>query len=1240
MKKTFLFFIAFSLVSFTSQAQKRFTDFRFTSNATGWENDLVGDIDHVNFTVTFTTQRWIENMEKLRATFVLDGAYEVKIGEKVQTSGVSENDFRKGVVYTIDGDVHYAVKFVSPQASGIPVINIHTVNSAAITSKENWTNIESFVMTDPNNESYNISRTGLSSKDRIRGRGNSTWGYPKKPYRISFRQNISMFGLPARENWVLLAEFQDPTSLMNVIPFEMGKNMFELPFTCTYHHVQVYLNGAYNGLYVLTEHRQADPNGEGAPGRVDINVEGGWFVEMDTYFDEDPKFMTKSYSLPIMIKSPEEPSDPTNSNHPFYDFIKKDFNELCDSMKSARFPENGYGDLINMNTFIDYLMVYEIVLNGELYHPKSVFTYKGRDRKISMGPIWDMDWGYGYITGHTYFSDYGNASWGGNFRLTPKHDFFKRFFEDPVFLVKYKERWNEKYDEISNFTEFIETIGENIQDAAKEDAKRWVVSGGYWGDYDSDHARQVRNMINWWERRMPFLNTEINKVEVLPASKNFGATAYGYPEITPQVFTVVGYGELKELTAIFEKGANSAFELSSEIQTESVGNGGYLAKISVQPKGTLPVAIYSDVLLVTGVNQGKPFSVRIPLDYRVNKYTGTPNNPLQITTSAELAALATLVSLDLDIHAELMNDIDLSEYKSWIPIGTANTPFKGSFNGNCKKITGLHINDRTLNYVGLFGYVSPSANIQNLAIENAMIQGGNYIGAIAGYMNGGSISNCFVTGSIVGGFYVGGIVGFVTGDGRISNCYTTNEVVGTNVVGGVVGYLYFGRVINNVALNPSVTITGNTDHDNGPEEILSRAGWTFPGYNVNSQDETIGYSSQATNEGEVPNGRVVAMIDGNKNTFWHARWSPNASNFPHWFIVDLGETVEINAVMLQRRQNDDRMQTGYRLYTCEDIPFNPNDPVSGYAWEYQGDFPFNPNIDNEQTNRLENMVKARYVKMYFDESHRGTSAYTMIAEFGLYGPATGIGRVVGRYAAGTLSNNFAYSEMDDTDLWTDRRSNGRDGADVSMEKAMTASFWTTALNWNTSSWNTDIWLIKDGNLPVFHGMTIFVTDVLLSPTSVTLKINESKQLSFTVIPENATNKNVSWTSNNPAVVSVDATGNITGIKSGTATITVTTKEGGFSADCAVTVTNMTGSETIEIPLAQVYPNPTNGILTLSFKTAGNYHITICNTNGKVLVRKTATGIVTQMDMSSLPAGVYMLFIDNGKRQSATRIVKN
>lgn len=83
---------------------------------------------------------------------------------------------------------------------------------------------------------------------------------------------------------------------------------------------------------------------------------------------------------------------------------------------------------------------------------------------------------------------------------------------------------------------------------------------------------------------------------------------------------------------------------------------------------------------------------------------------------------------------------------------------------------------------------------------------------------------------------------------------------------------------------------------------------------------------------------------------------------------------------------------------------------------------------------------------------------------------------------------------------------------------------------------------------------VAVTGVRLPYTSDTIFISEvSNQLNVTIRPDNATNKNVTWNSSNPAVASVDSNGLVTPLQNGVTTITVTTEDGGFTATCKITV---------------------------------------------------------------------------------------
>lgn len=85
------------------------------------------------------------------------------------------------------------------------------------------------------------------------------------------------------------------------------------------------------------------------------------------------------------------------------------------------------------------------------------------------------------------------------------------------------------------------------------------------------------------------------------------------------------------------------------------------------------------------------------------------------------------------------------------------------------------------------------------------------------------------------------------------------------------------------------------------------------------------------------------------------------------------------------------------------------------------------------------------------------------------------------------------------------------------------------------------------------GGAIAVTGVIAAPTDLSMNVGEEQTVTATVMPSSATNKNVTWSSSDDLIASVDQNGKVTAVASGTATITVTTQDGGFGATCEVTV---------------------------------------------------------------------------------------
>lgn len=440
-------------------------------------------IDQDTNTIEFATDQWIDGLEALVAEFTAVGT--VTVNGVEQTSGVTANDFYRDVVYTVATGQFarrsYTVRIDSPQTSGLPVIRIDTENEQPILSKEEYVRMN-FRVIDPVNPEYSFATTEY--KDEIRGRGNTTWTYPKKPYRIKFNKKTSLFGLTAAKSWVLLANYQDPTLMLNSITFELGQRI-GLPYTHHYVHVELFVNGEYQGSYVLTEHVQV---GEG---RVDIDENAGFFVELDAYYDEDPKFRTAFYDLPVMIKSPEDLPDPSG-----YDFVKGALHALEASMTDPAFPDNGYRELIDMDSFVDYLLVNQFVMNVELWWPKSVYMYKNVDGPIGLGPLWDFDWGFAYAGfGHQYFL---SANW-----LVELHPFFQRFFDDPVFVARYKERWAEIQGELAAMPEFIEALAKRLEKSQEHNFRKWPEAR------NNGFIREIYDLLLWWQDRVDYLNTVI-----------------------------------------------------------------------------------------------------------------------------------------------------------------------------------------------------------------------------------------------------------------------------------------------------------------------------------------------------------------------------------------------------------------------------------------------------------------------------------------------------------------------------------------------------------------------------------------------------------------------------------------------------------------------------------------------------------------------------------------------------------
>lgn len=168
---------------------------------------------------------------------------------------------------------------------------------------------------------------------------------------------------------------------------------------------------------------------------------------------------------------------------------------------------------------------------------------------------------------------------------------------------------------------------------------------------------------------------------------------------------------------------------------------------------------------------------------------------------------------------------------------------------------------------------------------------------------------------------------------------------------------------------------------------------------------------------------------------------------------------------------------------------------------------------------------------------------------------------------------------------------------------------------------------------VLHETTVSVTDVSINQTTVSLEQAETKQLTATITPTNATNNSVTWSSGNNSIATVDTNGLVTAITEGNATITVTTNDGSFTADCEVTVTNSVSGVKSKVTTnsISIFPNPTNSILNIVIEEYENTVANIVDITGRLLISEQLNATKNSISLSSLKQGIYMLYLKDGNK---------
>lgn len=369
---------------------------------------------------------------------------------------------------------------------------------------------------------------------KIKGRGNYTWIWEKKPYALKFDSKAEVLGMPAHKRWILLANWRDRTLLRNDATFWLSKHS-GLPYTVRGQFVELEFNGEHRGNYYLCEQIKIDGN------RVDIaefkddlnDPTGGYLMEIDSYWDELNKFKSNYFKFKYMFKEPDEDTTNGDPNDPLYaegfTWMKTYINRLEKIIKTKSAVENGeYAEKLDVDSAIMLMIINELTGNRDFFQgyphngPHSTYLYKdkGENSKLFMGPVWDFDY-------ETFIpSDYYSNS-GYKWRGFDNHGFYYYFLcHDQDFVDRIKELWALRKSEFAKLPAYIDEMVEKIALSQHFDEKMWPYDPSLESqenrkdnhDYGLSYPDAITRMINSFNSKLEWMDGEFEDLETTSPS--------------------------------------------------------------------------------------------------------------------------------------------------------------------------------------------------------------------------------------------------------------------------------------------------------------------------------------------------------------------------------------------------------------------------------------------------------------------------------------------------------------------------------------------------------------------------------------------------------------------------------------------------------------------------------------------------------------------------------------------------
>jgi len=322
------------------------------------------------------------------------------------TSDLSVLDLTQDVTLTLipqQGAARTVTLRVETLDTGLPSVALTTTDGQAITSKETYVTSTFYLGGGSAAETMLVT-------SRAKGRGNSTWGHPKKSYTVKLDQKATLLGMSRSKDWVLSANYEDRSLLRNMAATYLAKGTGQA-WTPDRQPVDLWFNGEYWGTYDLAEKIEIEGD------RVDITeyetgmAEGeyGFMLEFDGHvagslddcvrpFGEEYPIYYNAVTDELFMHTPVVAKWLT-IKEPSYEDLEQDaaqilyiYDYVCTALEAL--DSGDYTQVerfFDVQSFCEWYLVQALMNNTDSDFYSSCYLTRDAGGRLTMGPIWDFD---------------------------------------------------------------------------------------------------------------------------------------------------------------------------------------------------------------------------------------------------------------------------------------------------------------------------------------------------------------------------------------------------------------------------------------------------------------------------------------------------------------------------------------------------------------------------------------------------------------------------------------------------------------------------------------------------------------------------------------------------------------------------------------------------------------------------------------------------------------------------------